>query len=1614
MSENRDGKDEYLENPRKFSLSKILLRVFKILSRAFIVLLILMILISLAIQTPQVQNWVTSKASDYLSEELGSEVSIGSFRLSFFDKLQLEEVVVKDYNQDTLLRAGEVTADFRAPIFTVINKRLELRNIILRNTSLNMTRKADDELYNINYLMEHLQGKRDPDKNTDSKQGFDMEVNLDNIFLQNIRFTQRDSLYGSTLKIALERGRVQADKIDLTNEEFHLKRLRLIEPSVSIDKFEPAIESTEMDTAGSIPLLFRVESFQLDRGQFSLSNHMEEELYFPYYFMDYEHMNIHDINIEAQDVQFHDWETLVRKINRISVKTDKGFVITNLQSDSVKVSPEITQVNNARLHTPDSRINADIEFTYNSFHDWINFVDDVHMHVQSRNSVVLLNDVMNFAPGLYETDFFLNNKDKTLSLDGLVVGSVNNLRATGIKAGFDKSYIQGDIRIRDATTPEKLFLNIALTDSRIKATDAEELVQGLEIDESFHRLGTTRITGDYTGTLKDFNLNTKMQSGLGEGEFNVNLSLKDSIENAEYDGHIVLNQFDLGNFLDADSLGEISLDILVEEGKGLSPESVDAVVTGYVHELEFKRYPYKHIRIDGRASNNSFIGAMGIKDENINIGFIGTAFFQNLKKPTFDMDLVVNKLDLHELNITKEPLELSFLFSGTVDSFDLYELNANSTIDNIKVLYRDSIDLSLDYLNVTASSSEGKENKLHIESDIVDAAVTGDYSWIKSLASLQNYFIYSFPQLSEKWDLELDSVAYDSDLDFKVNVKNTQGFLVLIDEKLDTIKDLSLAGIINTEERYSDIQLHVPEITYDGNVFMNGYLTLYTGNGFGNVVFGVDSTVLKNKINLSPVSVAGDLTYDTLTFNLNIADYQKDKDNFNIDGKVYPTLERYALEFKDDFLHVFNRDWNVNSKNYIEFGKKFLNVDSLYFQQGDKLISVNSTKPNQLTFNMENIALETFNKNIANDSLEIFGNVFLELDLNDIYDLNQIEGKIRVEDFKVNDDPYGLLTINVIDDGTGNRSKVNVSAIREGQELYADGFIRPKDLENFYDLDIHGKEVPFTILEYLLYESISRTEGKIDADLKITGALDRPKINGEGRLYDAQTQFDLLGVTYFVKDADFSITPSLIDLSGGEIYDKYDNVAKIEGGLIHDHFQDFGADINISSDKFLLMNSTKEINAFYYGHCLGSANVDINGPFTQPNINIEAENAEDTQFYMSIFESEEVREAGFVRFVSQTDTIQEKAVREESNVPTGLNLHLNLTANEKGKVKIFMDKDQDNYIESTGKGNIILDLKRSGEISMFGNYNISTGTYRYSFNLIKRSFDVREGGYIQWTGDPLDANMNIVAAYNTYASPYPLLVNYQISRQEAPPTPVNVLIYLNGPILHPDIEFDLELPELQGNLRAYMENSLASLRSDQSKLDFQALSLITVGDFWPDEGAGSGVVYSGTAKTLTGFLSSQVSGFLSYMVNQAIRDVGFIDYIDVDVNLNYMANNIGDISGEDLQNLNQFGANEVGVNMRYFLFDERAIVELGGDYVEGNSISAAGAYVKGNVSIQYVLTDDRRLRVNLYSNTDHIIEGYQVKSGVGLRYQREFDSFEGFYNSIKSSLRHLNPEKKVR
>ncbi|MCD8071914.1 MAG: hypothetical protein LUE10_01805, partial [Alistipes sp.] len=150
-----------------------------ILSAIILVLVILPLIITLAIQLPSVQNFAVRKASQWASSKLEARVSIERIDLKFFSRARVKGFYVEDYGQDTLLYVGMIDAEL---LHTgLLGGRFTLGKTRVSDIKFQM-HEDPDSTTNFRKIIEKIRRKNPPEVRRP------FEVNITDLTVENLYY----------------------------------------------------------------------------------------------------------------------------------------------------------------------------------------------------------------------------------------------------------------------------------------------------------------------------------------------------------------------------------------------------------------------------------------------------------------------------------------------------------------------------------------------------------------------------------------------------------------------------------------------------------------------------------------------------------------------------------------------------------------------------------------------------------------------------------------------------------------------------------------------------------------------------------------------------------------------------------------------------------------------------------------------------------------------------------------------------------------------------------------------------------------------------------------------------------------------------------------------------------------------------------------------------------------------------------------------------------------------------------------------------------------------------------------------------------------------------------
>ena len=1555
-------------------------------------------LVLLLIQTDPIQNWILGKVTKRLSADLNTEVRINHISFSFFNSLNLDGTLIKDHQKDTLLYADQLK--MRVTDWFFIKDELVLKYMALEDAFINLQRK--DSTWNYQFLISYFSPS-----STQKSSGSKLRFNLKKLDFKNVVFRQNDEWIGTLIEAKLGKMQLDANGINLNENSFDIKELKLESPIFSITAFEglrPAI--TKLKTIskegelyfnkGSLRLL--ISKLAIKNGTYQ--NYTNSRIPTPGFF-DASHLKIEKISGFINDLSFFK-DTIKCKVD-IAAKERCGFVLKQFKTN-FKLTPQIMEFANLNLITPQSHLQNYYAMKFSDFNkDVRNYVEKINMAIIFKNSIINSDDIAYFATEA-------KNWKKKISISGEGKGTVTNLSIKNLFARVgNNTNISGNITIIGLPDLDKTIFDFQSGSLQTNYKDATVFFPSIIKVEvpSLVSLGEIKFNGNFKGTINKFTTNGNYSTNLGG--FSADIAIEFPQKAAPvYSARLITRQFDIGRFLVVKDLGTMTFNGSIK-GVGLTLNSLKTAVEGKISNVSFKDYSYQAMNVEGTFQRKQFDGTIKLDDDNINLfTTVKIDFTGNL--PRFNILGDLSKSNFQKLNLYHKRLEATGLFDVNFSGNNIDEFLGSVKVYNTSVLY-DTVRINLDSLSLQSDFENGKRT-LTLRSNEFDASIDGKYN-IHELPNTFQLFLHNYyPSY-----IKAPSYNYNTqELNFIVNTKNIEGYTHLFSKDITGLSNSSISGTINTLDTIFELNADVPELAFKKNIFTNirlagrgNYNELQLTGDIENIYVS-DSTHFPNtnikivsKKDLSVVSIKtkANNTLNELNLNANLSTYT--------DG--------IRINFNPSDFVINDKRWLLEKEGEIVIRKNFVSAENVRFTQSLQHIDVQTTydeefSKSNLVVKFQNVNLNDFAPFIVGKNTRLEGVVSGEAVMKDFFGKFKVETELKAEYLRFDNDSIGL--VNIIGDYNSNNKKINFNVTSEN-ELYnflasgsynlADTIGRPL----LTSINLNNTKV--NILNKFLDNIFSDISGIATGELKINGNPNKPDLIGRVTLQKGSLIVNFTKVKYFVDSATFVFKEGLIDFGKFYIKDKFNNKGLVKGKLYQRQLRDLKFDIDLSTNKLLLIDTKPTDNSQFYGTAIGKATMKISGPQENIHIGITGEPVDSSHIFIPTNATRESADADFIVFKEYGTEMKTVKIQSATNVV----VDLDLTANPLAKIDVILDPLTGDIIKAIGNGRLRIHAGTADNLTMNGRYDIQSGSYDFNFqSFIKKPFILRENAnsFIEWNGDPYNAKMSIEALYIAERVRLGDLVGAQNlgGSVQGYQGDVYVIADLNGKLTKPDIKFKLDFPAgSQVKNDETFNQFLSKLERDDNEMLKQVTYLIVFGSFAP-YGEGRKLQANLATlgyNTLSDLFSKQVNNVVSNILYKLTGDHS----LKFDVSTSFYSS--GNLFSGNVTATNSIDRQKVNFKIGKSLLNNKVIVTFGGD-LDFRSLggSSSTSQQLGNLqwlpdlTVEVILSQDRKIRGIVFSRNNLDITAGAVgrlsRQGASLSYRKDFDSFSIFKKNKKA------------
>lgn len=1508
-----------------------------------IVPFLLFIVLAILIYIPPVQNRIVKYVASYASEQTGMDISIERVRLAFPLDLSVEGFKVIKQNdslpqvKDTIACVECLVADVKMlPLF---KQQVEIDELDFNKLKVNTDNfihearvkgnigKFTLQSHGIDLRKEHLRvdyaALKDANitvelsdtvpPDTTKSENF-WKINVDRLAIERTGVTVR--MPGDTLQVWAYMGKTSA------NEGF-------------FDLYKG---------------LYKINKLEWEDGALKYDNRFETRVKG----LDYNHISLSDINIDIDSLAYLD-PRLSLKLQACSFKEKSGINVKEL-CGSVALDSTHIDIPDLRLMTTESSMRASIAMDMTAFDD----KNPGKMKV-SANGAFGKQDIMLFMGGM-PADFVRRWPNYPLTINTVMTGNMKNLDITGLDINLPTAFkIRTNGTARNISDIDRLIANVDLDATTyninfLTALLPPSAMDGIRIPNGIGIRGNVGADGN-----QGYSANLRIREGSGS----LNAKCRFNAKAISYDIKGEANNLHIQHFMPEGGMGDLTGHIYIKgRGTDFTSNATKLEANADIKKFSFGQYNLDKIVAD--AAINRGIAHVKIDSDNQLVkGLITLDALINPKKLQATVSTDLWHADLRGLKLVEKPLNISLcshidILSDMKQIYGIQGVINDLTVrDSLKVFRPDEIQM-----NVFTSR------------DTTRADVScGDFHIMLNAKGGYEALVSKGQKFTDELSAQLDNK--------KIVQKKLRSLLPLANLYLTTGKENPFSRMLAYfGYKFKDAVIDMKSSPYSG---LNGNMQLVelksNNMQLDTIRFFIASDSTKCNYNGQIRNGKNNPQYVFNTLfdgyvhedgaGINVKYFDADN-RLGVKAGANATLEENGIRLHfltDDPILGYKR-FNVNEDNYIFMGSdRRISAKLNIIAEDNTGVQVYTNDDNTDVLQDVTVSLNRFDLDKVMSVLPYMPRItgMLDGDFHMIQTKEQlsVSSTLSVDDMTYEGCPMGDIATEFVympkEDGS---HYVDGILMNNGEEV--GNIVGTYSSENDGSLDakLEMKRFPLSLANGFIPDRIIGFKGYADGSVAIKGPLGKPQVDGEVYLDSSYIVSVPYGVELRSSDDPVRIVGSHLLLENFEMFAHNNNPLNLYGDIDFSVLDDMKMNLRMRAKNYQLINSKEKSNSIAFG----KAFVDFFGMISGSMNNLKMRGKLDvlgtTDMSYILRDSplsNDNRLDELVKFTNFNDTTQAVVSRPAL---AGLDVDMTIGVAQGARIICYLNTDHSNYVDLMGGGNLRMQYNPIDDIMLTGRYTLNNGEMKYSLPVIPlKTFTIKDGSYIEFTGNPMNPRLNITATERVKAS---------ASKDGGQGRSVEFEsgVVITKTLSDMGLEFTIDAPEDMS-----MHNELAAMSLEQrGKL---AVTMLTTGMYLADGNTG-------------GFsMNNALSSFLESEINQITGNA--LRTLDLSVGLD----NTTDASGNT--------HTDYSFKFAKRFWNNRLKIVVGGKVSTGPEVVNQNNSFFDNVVFEYRLDNTANKYVKLFydNNAYDWLEGSTREYGVGFIWRRSLQHFKDIFNFKK-------------
>ena len=1512
--------------------------------------ILLFVVLALLFYFPPFQRWAVRQAADYAAEKTGLEISIHRVRLAFPLDLSIEGVKVLQQNdslsqvKDTVANIGNAVADVR--LLPLLGSRVEVDGLELKDVRLNTAQLIHEVRVKgvIGRLFLQSRG-------IDLKQKT-LHINQAILADASVSVELSDTVPPDTTKSEVF-WKILVDSINVTHTT------AVIHMPGDTLQVKATMEHAMMRT-GYFDLyknLYQVGSLDWIGGEVTYDQNFEPRTKG----LDANHLHLTQLVVGVDSFFFCQPELRLR-LRACSFKEKSGVTVSSL-TGNVALDSVRLHLPNLVLRTPESMLTADFRMDMNTFAQTNPGKMNATLHGSFGKHDLML--MMGKMPQGFRRQW----PNRPLTIDGVVRGNLQRIAFTGLSV--------------------KLPTAFRLNASGYVENPIDEKNRRAEI---YTKVNTYQL-GFVTSLLdKDLQRTVRIPTGMGlDGKLNVNgatysadLTLRESrglvrakatidTKRMAYTAKIRASNFALQHFMPHHGLHAFTGYV---EAKGVGTDMLSPrthlEATARIERFQYGNYPLDHISADASLRNGVMTARLDSKNPLLqgNVLLLGQTTNRQMKA---HISCHLPKADLYHLNILDQNIQTALLADVDVESNwkDAYRLEGKihdiTVIDKDKdyqlgaILFnaftnRDTTHAALNCgdFSLKLTAKGGYERLLHrgksfwneMEHQLKSKHI--NETRLRERLPLAGFYLQSgknnlFMRILRRYGFDAGeaSVNLTSSPQEGLNGHVSVNSLLVDSVLLDTIRF-----------RVRSDKAHM---VYAAQVRNNKKNPQYVFNALFDGALEERGTYLKTRI------------YDA-----------NDKLGLRLGVKATMEANGIQLSIIGDKPVLGYKTFAVNDSNYVFLG------DDRRVRADMKLLAADGTGVQLLTNNDNTDVLQDITLTLNRFSLEKIFDVLpytpdLSGTLNGDFHIIQTKTELSISSaVSITDMVYQQCPM-------GDLSTEFVYMPKTDGSHYIDGMLMHNDYEvgrlsgTYYskgggtlDATFSMDRLPMFLANGFIPKRVIGFKGYGEGELTIQGSLNNPRVNGEVYLDSTSMFSEPYGVELRFANDPVRIVNSRLLFENFEVYANNDSPLNVAGTFDFSDLNHMTMDVRMRATNYEIIDAKENYRSEVYGKVFVNFYGQMQGELSNLQLRGKLDVLDATDMTYVLRDSPLTTDNQLDELVMFTDFSDSTKTLADRPPLTGFNMSISIDIDPNAHILCALNADKSNYIDLMGGGELRMSYNPMDELRLIGRYTLNNGQMKYSLPVIPlKTFTIKDGSYIEFTGDPMNPRLNITATETAKAS---VSTNGRDSRI----VEFECGVIVTKTLKNMGLEFIIDAPQ-----DMTVSNQLNTMgREERGKL---AVTMLTTGMYLAD-GNTRGFSMN---NALSAFLQSQINN----ITGNALRTL----------DLSFGLDNVTDASG----NMHT----DYSFKFAKRLWNNRLRIIIGGKVSSGADVTGRENTFFDNVSFEYRLNKGSTRYMQLFYNRDSYdwLEGDIGKYGFGFIWRRKLRHFRDIFR-LKNTEEIIFPQ----